>query len=134
MISQFRRRTRDFDNVSVVRQRIDQPFTTETVYDKVFISFVLHGFPFDVQKTIIRNAFNSLKKGGEFVILDFNEFVTGETPLYFRIPFRLIECPYAFEYVERDWKRILSEHGFTGFRESLFLGSHIRLLVSGKEQ
>jgi len=74
-----------------------------------------------------------LKENGEFIILDFNEFVTDETSLYFRIPFKIIECRYAFEYVERNWKQILSEFGFNDFQEKLFLGKHLRLLKAKKE-
>ena len=128
MIDQFKNKTRKFKNLNVINQRIDQPFELEKKYDKVFISFVLHGFPLDVQKQIIQNAFNALKKNGEFIILDFNEFVTEKTPFYFRIPFKIIECKYAFEYVERDWKKILSGFGFSDFQEKLFLKKHIRLL------
>ncbi|RLC46241.1 MAG: hypothetical protein DRI23_12595 [Candidatus Cloacimonadota bacterium] len=132
MIAQFKNKTASFKNLDIINQRIDQPFEFDKKYDKVFISFVFHGFPFDVQKQIIQNAFNALKENGEFIILDFNEFVTDETPLYFRIPFKIIECKYAFEYVERDWKNILSEFGFRDFEEKLFLKKHIRLLKAKK--
>jgi ubiquinone/menaquinone biosynthesis C-methylase UbiE len=132
MISQFKQKTRNLQNINIVNQQIDQPFEFEKKYDKVFISFVLHGFPFKVQKNIIRNALNALKDNGEFIILDFNEFVIAETPLYFRIPFKIIECKYAFEYVKRDWKQILSEFGFGMFREKLFFKNHIRLLKAVK--
>jgi demethylmenaquinone methyltransferase/2-methoxy-6-polyprenyl-1,4-benzoquinol methylase len=132
MIAQFKNKTRKFKNLNVVNQRIDQPFELEKKYDKVFISFVLHGFPLDIQKQIIQNAFNVLKKDGEFIILDFNEFLIDKIPLYFRIPFKIIECKYAFEYVERDWKYILSEFGFSKFSETLFLKKHIRLLKAKK--
>ena len=132
MIAQFKNKTASFKNLDIINQRIDQPFELEKKYDKVFISFVFHGFPFEIQKNIIQNAFNALKENGEFIILDFNEFVTDETPLYFRIPFKIIECKYAFEYVERDWKNILSEFGFRDFEEKLFLKKHIRLLKAKK--
>ncbi|MEA2103591.1 MAG: class I SAM-dependent methyltransferase [Candidatus Cloacimonadota bacterium] len=132
MINQFIKKTKNRKNINVINQRIDQPFELDKKYDKVFISFVFHGFPFEIQKNIIQNAFNALKDNGEFIILDFNEFITDETPLYFRIPFKIIECKYAFEYVERDWEKILSEFGFKNFTEKLFLGRHIRLLKAKK--
>lgn len=130
MIDQFKKNTEKHDNINVMNQRIDLPFKLGKKYDKVFISFVFHGFPFETQKTIIANAYNLLKDGGEFVVLDFNEFVTENTPLYFRIPFKIIECRYAFEYVERDWKRIMAEFGFVDFMEQLFLRNHLRLLTA----
>ena len=120
MIAQFKKKTEKFHNINIINQRIDQPFEFEKKYDKVFISFVLHGFPFEIQKNIIQNAFYALKDNGEFIILDFNEFIMDKTPLYFRIPFKIIECKYAFEYVERNWRQILSEFGFINFDENYF--------------
>jgi len=132
IISQFKSKTKNYKNINVINQRIDQPFELDKKYDKVFISFVFHGFPLDTQKLILINAFNLLKVNGEFIMLDFNEFITDKSPLYFRIPFKIIECKYAFEYVERDWKQILSEFGFSDFQEKLFLKKHIRLLKAKK--
>ena len=123
MIDQFKNKTKKYKNLDVMQQRIDLPFTLEKKYDKVFISFVLHGFPFEIQKKIIQNAFDALKENGEFIILDFNEFITDETPFYFRIPFKIIECKYAFEYVERDWKKILSEFGFSALLDQPSTGA-----------
>ena len=133
MITQFEKKTKKYQRINVVNRRIDQPFSLEKKYDKVFISFVFHGFPLEIQKNIIENAYNALKDNGRFIMLDFNEFVTDETPLYFRIPFKTIECKYAFEYVERNWKQILAESGFGNFSENLFFKNHIRLLSSEKE-
>ncbi len=132
MIAQFKNKTKEVENVNIINKRIDQPFELKTKYDKVFISFVLHGFPFEIQQNIIHNAFTALKEDGEFIILDFNEFVTDKTPLYFRIPFKIVECKYAFEYVEQDWKHILSEFGFSNFEEKFYLGNHLRLLKAKK--
>ena len=130
MLKQFRRKTEKFPRISVMNKRIDQPLALDTKYDKVFISFVFHGFPFEIQKNILQNAYNALREGGKFIMLDFNEFVTDETPLYFRVPFKVIECRYAFEYVERDWKQIMSEFGFGNFKEHLFFHAHLRLLTA----
>lgn len=132
MIEQFKAKTKNIKNIDVQNLRIDQPLTLEKKYDKVFISFVFHGFPFEIQKNIIKNAFNALKDDGEFIILDFNEFITDKTPLYFRIPFKIIECKYAFEYVEKDWKKILRDFGFVHFQEKLFFQNHLRLLKAKK--
>ena len=134
MIAQFKNKTEKFKNINILNRRIDQPFELEKKYNKVFISFVLHGFPFEIQKDIIQNAFKALTKNGEFIILDFNEFVTDKTPFYFRIPFKIVECKYAFEYVERDWKQILSEFGFNDFHEKLYLGKHLRLLKAKRSK
>ncbi len=81
---------------------------------------------------IIRNTFKALKKGGEFFILDYNEFSLKGMPFYSRIHFKLIECPYAFDFIEKDWKNILSLQGFSNFREHFFFSSYIRLLKGVK--
>ncbi len=133
MITQFQKKAESNNRIQVLNQRIDQPFSLSRKYDKVFISFVFHGFPLEIQKNILANAHNALKDNGRFIMLDFNEFVTEETPLYFRVPFKMVECRYAFEYVERDWKQIMAESGFGDFRENLFFKDHIRLLSAGKE-
>ncbi len=132
MRAQFEIKTKNIDNINVINQRIDKPLSLDQKFDKVFISFVIHGFPHEVRKEIIKNAFNLLKDDGEFIILDFNEFVLEKTPFYFRIPFKIIECKYAFDYVERDWKNILQDFGFHDFKETLFGRNYVRLLIAKK--
>lgn len=132
MIEQFNHKFENISNIKIVNKRIDKPFELEEKFDKVFISFVIHGFPHEVRTQIIKNACNNLKEGGEFVILDFNEFIVKEMPFYARIPFTTIECKYAFDFVERDWKTILSEFGFGNFREKYFLKDYVRLLKAEK--
>jgi len=134
MIKQFENKTQNIPNIKLLRQRIDKPFMLEQSFDKVFISFVIHGFPQQVRAEIIGNAFNALRPAGEFIILDFNEFVLNETPLLFRIPFKAVECPYAFDFVERDWKQILRSSGFDAFEEHYFLKNYVRLLIAKKKE
>ncbi|MBW1715913.1 MAG: class I SAM-dependent methyltransferase [Deltaproteobacteria bacterium] len=132
MGKKFNKKTRDFENIAFKNQRIDLPFSLEDRFDKVFISFVLHGFPHEVRKTIISNAYENLKTGGTLWILDFNEFALMDMPFYYRIPFVTIECPYAFDFIERDWKEILKKSGFDNFTETLYLKSCVRLLAASK--
>lgn len=132
MVKQFQNNCKDYRNAKMLKRRIDQPLEYKEEFDKVFISFVLHGFPHIIRKIIIRNAFNALKPGGEFLILDFNEFIITEMPFYARIPFKIIECQYAFDFVERDWRTILRKSGFSDFKETLFLKKYVRLLKMKK--
>jgi len=132
MIEQFNKKFNNISKINIINKRIDKPFELDEKFDKVFISFVIHGFPHEVRTEIIQNAFNNLKEGGEFVILDFNEFIVKEMPIYARIPFTKIECKYAFDFVERDWKTILSEFGFGNFEEKYFLKNYVRLLKAEK--
>ncbi len=132
MEEQFREKCRDRQGAEFIRQRIDIPFDLGKKFDKVFISFVLHGFPQEVREVVIRNAFDHLKEGGTFHILDYGEFDLEKTPFYIRIPFKKIECKYAFDYIARDWKEILRGVGFTSFEEKKFGGRYARLLTAKK--
>ncbi len=132
MISQFTENCANFSNIRIINARIDQNLVYKSSFDKVFISFVLHGFPQKARNVIIRNAFKALKQGGEFFILDYNEFSLSKMHFYLRIYFKLIECPYAFDFIEKDWKKILSLQGFNNFWQYLVLGNYVRLLKGVK--
>jgi len=132
MIIRFRRNCADFPNIKVVNARIDRDLPYERYFDKVFISFVLHGFPQDARDRIIGNAFKALEEGGAFFILDYNEFSLDGIPFYLRTAFKLMECPYAFDFIERDLRKMLSLRGFNDFKEHLFFSDYLRLLKGVK--
>jgi len=132
MISQFRAKCRGFPNAEIVNQRIDHPLRYEKDFDKAFVSFTLHGFPQQIRVVIIDNAFRALRSEGELFILDYNEFSLSEMPWYIRLPFRMMECPYAFDFISRDWKRIMRRRGFGRFIEHVFFGGYVRLLKAVK--
>ena len=134
MAVQFKKKFAGFSNAKLINQRIDKPLPFNNEFDKVFISFVLHGFPQEVRKTIIKNAYNALKKNGEFFILDYNEFSLQEMPFYLKIPFQSIECPYAFDFIGRDWKRILINNKLNDFQEILYFFGYVRLLRAWRER
>jgi len=132
MITKFRKKCTDFSNVKIINRRIDQTLPYKNDFSKVFISFVLHGFPQNARKVIIENAFQSLKQNGEFLILDYNEFSLPDIPFYLRLAFKLMECPYAFDFIEKDWKKILAGVGFNDFEEYFFIHQCVRLLMAIK--
>jgi len=133
MEQQFNENCRNYSNVAFQVQRIDQAFDLGRTFDRVFISFVLHGFPQEVRQTIIQNARRHLKPGGRFSILDFAEFKVKDMPPWYRIPFKTFECPYAFDFVERDWKQILKEGGFSFESERHWFKNYVRLLTVTKD-
>lgn len=133
MGDQFKENCASYENVAFKNQRIDLPLHMEQPFDKAFISFVLHGFPHDVRRQVIRNIYNNLKPGGIFFLLDFAEFSLQEMPFYYRIPFETIECKYAFDFIERDWKAIFSEAGFGDFEEQFWFKHYVRLLSARKQ-
>lgn len=131
MISQFRKKCANFPNAKIINARADRSLPFRGKFDKVLISLVLHGFPQNVREAIIKNVSEVLKDSGNLFILDYNEFALEEMPFYLKSPFKIIECPYAFDFIKRDWKKILTDNGFSGFGEHIFL-SYIRLLKATK--
>ena len=53
MISRFKKKCANFPNTKITYARIYQPLPFEEKFDKVFISFVLHGFPQVIRETIL---------------------------------------------------------------------------------
>jgi len=132
MEKQFIKKCAGYHNVSFVRQRIDQIFDLHERFDKIFISFVIHGFPHEVRQTVLKNVFNHLKSEGIFFMLDYAEFRPEEMPPLFRYIFNHMECRYAFDFIERDWKQILAGFNFHDFEEHFFARSYVRLLKAEK--
>ncbi len=132
MERQFNKKCASYRNVAFIRQRIDQPFSLTEQFDKIFISFVIHGFPHTVRQTILQNIENHLKPGGAFFMLDYAEFDRNKMPLLFRYIFNTIECRYAFDFIGRDWKQILADFNFHDFEEYFFVQNYVRLLKAEK--
>ncbi len=129
---QFKKRFAGDARAEYLSMRIDQPFKLEKEYDRAFMAFVLHGFPHEVRLQIIKNIYDNLKPGGLFSLLDFGEFSLKEMPLLYRVPFTTIECDYAFDFIEKNWKEILADHGLQNPREYFFMKKYIRLLTVQK--
>ncbi len=132
MEQQFLQKFNAETNVRFENKRIDQPFELGEKYDIVFISFVIHGFPHEVRDAVIKNAFNHLKPGGSFIILDFAEFDMESMPFHHKFVFKAIECKYAFDWIKRDWKSILKQYGFSSFDEHFYMKNYVRLLKASK--
>jgi len=43
-----------------------------------------------------------------------------------------MECPYAFDFIERNLEMILKERGFNYFEKHLFFSGYVRLLKGRK--
>ncbi len=118
-------------NVDLINNRIDHPFDLQKKFDTIFISFVLHGFIQEKREIIINNAKNSLKPGGRFIILDYNEFDIDRSGFITRFAIRKMECPLAEDFINRDIKSVLKKVGFNSFSEDLYYGKKVRLLTAG---
>jgi len=132
MIAQFRSRCTSHPNARVLRMRIDEPLPFEEEFDKVFVSFVLHGFPQQIREIIVINAHRALKPHGELFLLDYNEFSLRDAPPYLRLPFKHLECSYATDFITHNWHALLAQKGFDDFNQHLFLKGYVRLLRARK--
>ena len=132
MLRQARHRFEGHPRVSVENRRIDEVLPYRGEFDKVFISFVLHGFIQEDRDIIIENAFRALRPGGEFIILDYNEFELNSSPWIVRSIFKM-ECPLATDFVSRDLQEILRGEGFDRFRVHPHFWGFVRLIAARKE-
>ena len=132
MLRQARARCRSYENVEFRAERIDVPLPYREEFDKVFISFVLHGLEEPQRRQVIANAHRALRPGGEFFILDWGRFSLGEAPLPLRIFFKWLECELAQEFIRLDLEGSLRAAGFTDLRSWPLWGRYIRLLGARK--
>jgi ubiquinone/menaquinone biosynthesis C-methylase UbiE len=132
MISRARKRCRKYPAATFEKQRIELPLAYKEEFDKVFISFTLHGFEDNQKVAIIRNAYQALKPGGSFYVLDYAEFDIDRMWLPLRWAFIRWECQLAVEFLKLDIKGMLRTQGFTDIKEGFFLRRHLRLLSAVK--
>jgi ubiquinone/menaquinone biosynthesis C-methylase UbiE len=132
MLVRARERCRKYSNITFEKQRIELSLPCKEEFDKVFISFVLHGFEDDQKVGIIRNAYQALKPGGTFHVLDYDEFDIDRMWFPLRWAFARWECQLAVEFLKLDIKGMLCAQGFTDVKEEVFLRRHLRLLSAVK--
>ena len=132
MLNQARKRCSVYSQVSFLKQRIEEPLPYHEEFNKVFISFTLHGFEDEDKENVIGNAYRALNPGGIFWILDYNEFDLDRQWFPFRWAFRHFECELASEFLSLDLKEMLAHHGFGNFVIYPFLRDYVRLLGAEK--
>lgn len=131
MLEQAQRRFAGHPRIAIEKQRIEEPLPYQDEFNKVFISFVFHGLIQEDRLKVIANAWRALKPGGEFLILDYNEFDLVHSPWLVRFAFKM-ECPLATDFVGRDLQALLREQGFDGFRVHTYYFGYVRLLAARK--
>jgi ubiquinone/menaquinone biosynthesis C-methylase UbiE len=132
MLEQARRRCQHLPNVTMEKQRIEETLHYRDEFDKVFISFVLHGFVQEDRLRIVDNVYRALRPGGQFLILDWNEFEPERTFWPVGVAFRRLECPLATDFVRRDWGAVLREQGFGDSQVHRYYFGYVRLLGAAK--
>ncbi len=101
-------------------------------FDRVVVSFVLHGFEDEQKLQIVHGALQALKPGGTFYILDYSEFYLERIWLPLRGAFTHWECQLAVEFLKLDIKEMLESQGFTDSEEELSFKGYLRLLKTVK--
>jgi demethylmenaquinone methyltransferase/2-methoxy-6-polyprenyl-1,4-benzoquinol methylase len=129
MCRQFSRKCKKYGNIVLERKRIDKPLAYRDRFDRVFISFVLHGFDHDDRARILHNAFQCLKPGGKLHIFDWNSFEIRESGPLMRFFMNHIECEPAINFIKEDLEAILLKTGFHGAENILYFKKQIRLLT-----
>jgi ubiquinone/menaquinone biosynthesis C-methylase UbiE len=132
MLVRASKRCRGYPNIIFEKQRIELALPYKEEFDKVFISFVLHGFEDDQKVGIISNAYRALKAGGSFYILDYAQFDIDRMWFPLRWAFARWECQLAAEFLKLDIKEMLCAQGFADFKEEFFFRRHLRLLRAVK--
>ena len=133
MVQQAKKRCRSFKNIHFIQERIEEELPLTEHFDKVFISFVLHGFVQENRIKIIKNAYNRLRIGGQFIILDYAERDVNTAPFIVKFLIRKVECPLAEEFMQIDLKKVLSENGFSDFKEKFYFKNYVRLEICKKQ-
>jgi ubiquinone/menaquinone biosynthesis C-methylase UbiE len=131
MLEQAQRRFANHSRVVIEKRRIEEPLPYQNEFNKTFISFVLHGLIQEDRLKVMENIYRALKPGGEFLILDYNEFDLKRSPWLVRFAFGL-ECPLATDFIGRNLQAILHQQGFDGFRVCTYYLEYVRLLVAHK--
>ena len=132
MLAQAQQHCRHLPNVTFEARRIEEPLPYTEEFDKVFISFVLHGFVQADRVRIVDNVRRVLRPGGEFLILDYGAFESETSNALVRWIFRRVECPLAADFARRDWPEILDGLGFHNFAAQYYYWKYVRLLHAQK--
>lgn len=134
MRAQFIIKCGSYTNISLESRRIEEPLPYRNEFDKVFLSFVIHGFPQGERESILANASMALRTGGTLHIFDWNEMDLQKEGVVFRLFMRLVECEEARDFVRRDLEAALELHGFTVAACTFYYRNRIRLLTAKKSQ
>lgn len=132
MRKQFRQKCGGYSNIFLENLRIDEPLPFREQFDKVFISYVLHGFELQYRAVIIQNAYQALKPGGKLFIFDWNRFEVQESGPIMRFFMNHIECDPATDFIRQDLPEVLSLTGFGDIGNNLYFRNRIRLLSCAK--
>lgn len=133
MLQRARRRCRDHPDICFIQRRIERPLPFAEEFDRVFISFVLHGLEGPDRRRVLENARRALRPGGGLWILDYNEFDLRRMPWPARWLFTRLECELAIEFLRLDLQEMLTESGFEDIISHELVRGYVRLVGAGRQ-
>jgi len=113
-------------------QRIEEMLPYAEEFDKVLLSFVIHGFTPDKREKILKNAYKALKPNGKIYIFDWNEFDIQRQGIILRFLMKHIECQEASDFIKRPFKDTLLKLNYVNVEGVFFALNKIRLLIAQK--
>ncbi len=117
MKKRFMSRCGKKEHVRFITQSITEPFDIGKRFDIAFISFAFHGFPYEEQKVIMKNAYRHLKATGRFCIFDYGTFDLDSAHSIVKKAFKAVECPHAYNFIKLDLRKLAKEVGFKYYKE-----------------
>jgi len=131
MLKKARKRLKKYKNSKIIKADILKPLNLKG-FDKLFISFVLHGLEISERSVLIKNCLSCLKKGGKLYILDYNQFDIDKLDPIPRYLFRHLECELASEFVRWNIERFLRGYKFGKITKWYWKNDKIRLIKAEK--
>jgi ubiquinone/menaquinone biosynthesis C-methylase UbiE len=132
MRARFVKKCALYPTIRLEARRIEDPLPYRDEFDRVLLSFVIHGFPQRERESILANASRALGKGGTLHIFDWNEMNLEKEGFIFRVFMRFVECAEARDFVRMDLEGALRLHGFAVTARTFYYRNRIRLLTAKK--
>lgn len=132
MLIQAHQRFAGRQNVHLAQGSILDQYPFGEIFDHITISFVLHGFSDAQRQAIVQNAASRLKPGGTFSFLDWIPMDITQAPWWFRLAFRRVECPIAYEFIRHDYAAEFETDQLKFEKETRHLMGYARLVQMKK--
>ncbi|AFY72674.1 methylase involved in ubiquinone/menaquinone biosynthesis [Synechococcus sp. PCC 7502] len=105
----------------------EMPFS-DCLFDLVLTNTAMHEMQPDQLKQIFKEVYRVLKPNGTFAIVDFHKsnhwfFKAGVT-----IFFQLFETETAWQFIDTDVSKLLTETGFTNISDRLYAGNSLQVI------
>ena len=132
MRRQLHRRCGSLENIHLENRGIEKPLPYHGRFDKVLLSWVLHGFEEQQRRDIRLNGYRALAPGGRLFIFDWNEFDLDCRGPVIRFFINHVECGPARDFIRTDLRKLLLDCGFIDVDFTLYTQELLRLASAGK--